>query len=634
MSKILQGQFETIENYNSTFKKVRIKIFAFGKNQNFSNITPQAFEYAKDSIYNIPIVAKYNEDTVDDYGLEGDLEGHNTKLKKDKNGDWVLYQDTVPLGLVPESAEIYFEEVNEGTEEDSDIKTYVVVDGCFLWMRYDASKKIEEWLNNGITPKVSMEINPLSGKIVDNYYQIDSFEFEAIAALGSDKTPCFPKAEIENYSKKSFKEMYLEMLKELKETTKQSIGGEFMKKEDIGSDDKIEIDNSKDSANTSGAWSSVNKTNLRNSLMKASNYKSLTKEAYLIRDEGWEDAPSSGLHYPHHVIQDGKLVVHQKGCQAALSRLEQNDPNNTTAKSHLKRHYRELGMDLSNFEKGGNNVDEKLKLFEQYSLLKEDVIKEIKEKIEEFSLEELKEKLDFALSSQMKTELRNALRTEEKMQDNWGYEHSRYWYVDHDEYKSVVYAKDAKDNYNIYKFNYSMDGDNVIIDFESGVKQKITFADWQEGSMEFSFVPTGRFEQIAEKFAEQKSEFEKTKKELANQKKSFEELQTKYSTLEDEVKELKQYQIENEQVKREQAEQELFEQYEKILDEEIIKQFKEKAKDYSIEELDKELKLAWAENNLKFTAKKKEKSDITVTFEKREKSGKPYADIISKYKKD
>jgi hypothetical protein len=229
LNKVLQGQFESIEDYNSTFKKVKIKVFAFGENDNSSNITPESFVKAKDSIYNIPIVAKYEENTMDEYGLDGDLSGHNTRLKKDKDGNWILFQDTVPLGLVPESAEITFEEVNEGTEEEPDIKTYVVANGCFLWMRYEASQKIEEWLNEGIIPKVSMEINPTDGELVDGYYQINEWEFEAITALGSDKNPCFNRAEIEEYSKKNFKEMYFEMINELKQFTKETLdlGGEL-----------------------------------------------------------------------------------------------------------------------------------------------------------------------------------------------------------------------------------------------------------------------------------------------------------------------------------------------------------------------------------------------------------------------
>jgi hypothetical protein len=227
------GRFESIEPYNENFMRVSIRVFAFGKNNNMSNITQSAFEIAKPSIYNIPIVAKYNEDAVDTYGNDGDLEGHNTVLRKNSDGSWNIYQDTFPLGFLPSDAEITFEDVNEGTDEKPDIKTYVVAKGCLLWMRYDASKKIKEWLDNGIEPQVSMEIENVEGKFVDNVFKIDSFAFSAVAALGSSVQACFPKSQIQQYEEFDFQKAYKEMLKEFKEYSKSVQGGDSVPTEDV-----------------------------------------------------------------------------------------------------------------------------------------------------------------------------------------------------------------------------------------------------------------------------------------------------------------------------------------------------------------------------------------------------------------
>jgi len=218
-NQVLRGYFESVENYNDSFKKVCIRIFAFGKNANFSNITPQSFELAKNTIFSIPLVAKYIEDTTDDYGLSGNLSGHNTALRQKPDNSWEIYQDTIPLGCIPNDAEIYFEDVNEGTEENPDIKTYIVAKGCLLWMRYDAAQKINDWLNNGIIPKVSMEISNIQGSLIDNYFQVDNFQFLAVCCLGSEKTPCFQSCDISNYTKQDFEKSYSEMLKELKQLT-------------------------------------------------------------------------------------------------------------------------------------------------------------------------------------------------------------------------------------------------------------------------------------------------------------------------------------------------------------------------------------------------------------------------------
>lgn len=205
------GHFETMQDYNSSFYRTKMRVFAFGNNANGSSISPLAFEKAKESLRLIPIVAKYNVE-------EHDLESHNVELKKNRSDEYELYHNTYPIGVISNTSNISLEEVNEGSDEFPNIKTYVVVDNVFLWKRYEATKKIEEWINEGTVPKLSMEIGNVEGQF-DNegYFKMDSFEFEAIAALGSDVEPCFPRAEITTYSKQSFKDEFKALVFELKE---------------------------------------------------------------------------------------------------------------------------------------------------------------------------------------------------------------------------------------------------------------------------------------------------------------------------------------------------------------------------------------------------------------------------------
>lgn len=118
---------------------------------------------------------------------------------------------------------------------------------------------------------------------------------------------------------------------------------ELMDEDEIGVDDPIEIDNSAESADNR-PWGEVDLENLRKRIMRARNYRSLVREAYLVVEDGYESAPSQHLKYPHHVIKNGKLVVSRTGVRAAKARLMQNDPNNQAALRHLRRHERELGM--------------------------------------------------------------------------------------------------------------------------------------------------------------------------------------------------------------------------------------------------------------------------------------------------
>lgn len=116
---------------------------------------------------------------------------------------------------------------------------------------------------------------------------------------------------------------------------------EDIKKEEMGKGPALTIDNSKGSAKN-GSWGS-GLSEFRNKCLKASNYKSVVKEAYALVEDGWEDAPSQHLKYPHHAISGDKLVVHIRGVQAALARARQQ--KETSVMSHLRRHYRELGLE-------------------------------------------------------------------------------------------------------------------------------------------------------------------------------------------------------------------------------------------------------------------------------------------------
>lgn len=223
MTNSFQSTFEIDETYeNSQWLKTRIRTFAFSRNRNGSDILNSSltnFSKAHSSIGAMPVVAKYN-------GEKDDLEGHNVILREDKNGEYEIFHDTDALGFTSPTATFYLEEVNEGTEADPDFKTYVVIEDVYLWKRFDATKKIIEWLKDGIFPKVSMEIDQVEGEFdEDGYFQIHDFVFTGIAALGSDVEPCFPKAEIQTYSVNEFRQELKTLMSELNNFSNETKGG-------------------------------------------------------------------------------------------------------------------------------------------------------------------------------------------------------------------------------------------------------------------------------------------------------------------------------------------------------------------------------------------------------------------------
>ena len=86
----------------------------------------------------------------------------------------------------------------------------------------------------------------------------------------------------------------------------------------------------------------------------------------------------------------------------------------------------------------------------------------------------------FSLTAQQfLTELFDAL-SEIKLSDEWG-EYSRYIFCDYDSESHEVYCYDVND-WNIYGFTYSMNGDNVVVDFESKKRKKVVYTDFDNGT--------------------------------------------------------------------------------------------------------------------------------------------------------
>ena len=111
----------------------------------------------------------------------------------------------------------------------------------------------------------------------------------------------------------------------------------------------ITIDNSKESA-VGGSWENPGAT-MYDQILESSNWQSLLKEAYLIApiskvqntEEDKTSFSASDMGYPHHVIRNGKLVLHTTGLRAAFSRGEQQGIVSGEVETHLVRHYKEMG---------------------------------------------------------------------------------------------------------------------------------------------------------------------------------------------------------------------------------------------------------------------------------------------------
>lgn len=187
---------------NSSFDSGVLQIAYVGKNRNQSSISRAVFERAIPSMSNVPVVANYSI-------AENTIGGHDMGIVKSDSGDIRLVNFTEPLGVVPESHRVWFDDVEE---DDGTVHTYMFTD-VLLWKRQPAYFKIK---SDGLT-KHSMEITVKDGHKEDGVYVIDDMEFTAFCLLGDDVEPCFESSSLEVFSN-NFKKQMSEMMQDLKDS--------------------------------------------------------------------------------------------------------------------------------------------------------------------------------------------------------------------------------------------------------------------------------------------------------------------------------------------------------------------------------------------------------------------------------
>lgn len=185
-----------------------------GENRNNSHISKEDVDRAINSIYNIPIVGEFIED--DNGEEDSNFGGHGGKLIIDDNGAKFI-QTTKPMGVVPESANVYWEVVKDEKGRD---REYLVVEGALLWNRYEDAVNALRSANFGQSMEIEVEEGFFNDD--DGIYHITDFSFSAFCVLGIDDRkngkvePAFEDSKIITYSKEFSNELK-EMKDELNE---------------------------------------------------------------------------------------------------------------------------------------------------------------------------------------------------------------------------------------------------------------------------------------------------------------------------------------------------------------------------------------------------------------------------------
>lgn len=318
---------------NGDFLKLKLYAISDTVNRNGSEFLREGFEESIPTIYNKPILAYFNKKM-------DDAEEHNSRVDVDRYGDVFYDYDydgaEKPVGVIPESAEIYVEQL--------DGKNWVVINSAYIWTEYN--KRLIDVIKRQITKKVSVEIESVDSWEENGVEKIRIWKFLGITILGKDKFGNPIEEGIEgaklvldgyensntfnsyksrfSFAMSSNKDSYYSEILEKYGVMSKVENTAFAKQDEYGTGKPISVDKSKEAV-SNDSWGDVDKTTLRDTVLKARNYKTLVKSVYLDVQDGWENSPSEKLKYPVMQYKDGKFVYNAGGLLSAQQYGEKYD---------------------------------------------------------------------------------------------------------------------------------------------------------------------------------------------------------------------------------------------------------------------------------------------------------------------
>lgn len=506
MSKVVHmtyaSSLSSLCEVNSSFDTGVLRIAYTGKNRNGSFISKESFERCIKTMYNCPIVCNYNREN-DSFG------GHDMEVVADSEGNMKLVNATIPVGVIPESSNYFWDKVEE---EDGTEHEYLCAD-VLIWKRQEAYNKIK---NDGVVAH-SMELTVKDGETIDGVFVINDFEFTAFCLLGDDHEPCFESSALGMFTFAEMKKQMSDMMNELK--------------------------------------------------------------------------------------ADYSLIK----------------PNDGVDNTHPHK----------NFTEGGKVLDEKIALVAEYGF----EVENLDFSIEEMSIDELREKFEamkavapasveveenkFELNSQMCEEIRCAVETE-MVERSWG-KMPRYSVVDYDADSKMVYCFDADDHWRLYGFTFSMNGDNVVVDFESKKRMKFAIVEFDEGEQVMPFDTI--FEQVSEQFTANDTQWSE----------KYQSASDTIASMNDELSTLRQFKTDTENAAAEVARNEIFAQFEDLVGVEEFDMLRDNCAEFELDALEEKCYAIRGRNGS--TAKfAKEQKAPKLKVERVEPEDMAYGGLFVKYR--
>lgn len=435
-----------IVEQNKSFGACSIRVMYPGENRNRTSIDLEAVEKAIPTLYNCPVVCHYMVE-------EDRIGGHDVAFVNTDNGMRMINL-TEPVGVIPSGSQYRWETVNENGEDHE----YLVVD-AILWKRSNAYEKLKR---DGISGQ-SMEITVNDGESVDGVYHIYDFDFTAFCILGEDVEPCFESASVEVFSLEQYKARFEQMMAEFEK--EYSASEQFSSK---------------------GGEGNVNLTE-----MMAKYGLTETDVDFDVTGMSEEEIEAKFAEIKNAKFTEvEEAAAEEEEVEGGGANLD--DPPADPQDQGQTQGQTPAGDQQNGTQEEGTNVPPVVNDPPADPPAQEGEETDPNSEEESDASGDNQKRNNFALmAGQVVEELYRALSAETYHDDFWNEDCRRYWYIDCDMEAQKVFAEDWRDDV-LCAFSYSMNGDNVVIDFASYKRQKIQFADFDEGEQNVAMFSKSR----------------------------------------------------------------------------------------------------------------------------------------------
>lgn len=296
------------ENSKSQFATLEVDVCRSGENTHDMPIPREAIEASALSVKGKPLLAAFQFADVD-FG------GHDF--------------DETPIGFFVENEE------PELVEQEYKGKPELFLrQKAKIWKRY-FSNAMDIFERKGGKTDVSMEIEILDGEEPENGNQgnINLFSIMGCTLLGVN--PAIRGSEARVLSFSDMKDEYKKESTNVSELEKFSTERKEKMAEVSYKINKTELKET--------PWGDVDKTAMRDKIMKAINKATLVKSVYALVENGWQDAPSQHLKYPIMQLVGDTFYYNRYALASALAYAKQE--NETSVINKVEKLYRKFNLD-------------------------------------------------------------------------------------------------------------------------------------------------------------------------------------------------------------------------------------------------------------------------------------------------